>query len=104
MPATLWTHSLEAQRRMLLSLVKELLELELQLRRQKLPVSLDELNQRLLLISRVLPVARRAPWTPGLVQEAHALLVRIQDLDLQAVHARLAAQSSEPDATGTSVG
>ena len=104
MPATLWTHSLEPQRRMLLSLVAELLRLETQMRRQKLPVSLDELNQRLLLISRVLPVARRAPWTPGLVQEAHDLFLRIQDLDLRTARAQLDVQPSEPDATGTSVG
>lgn len=103
MAATLWTHSLEAQRRMLLSLVKELLALEIQLRRQQLPVSLDELNQRLLLISRVLPVARRAPWPPGLLTEARSLFLRIQDLDLRAARAPLDVPRSEPDATGTSV-
>ncbi len=103
MAATLWTHSLEPQRRMLLSLVAELLKLELQLRRQVLPVSLEELNQRLLLISRVLPGARRAPWDPPLLAAAHDLFLRIQDLDLRAVRALLDAPPSVPDATGTSV-
>lgn len=102
MTATLWTHSLEAQRRLLLSLVAELLKLETDLRRQKLPVPLDELNQRLLLISRIMPRHRRAQWTTGLLKEAHDLFIRITDLDLQSLHALPDAQPSVPDATGTS--
>lgn len=102
MPATLWTHSLEPQRRMLLSLVAELLKLETELRQQKLPVSLEELNQRLLLISRIMPRRRRVQWSTGLLKEAHDLLIRIQDHDLQSLREPLAVPPSVPDATGTS--
>jgi len=103
MPATLWTHSLEPQRRMLLSLVAELLRLETQLRRQMLPTSLNELNARLLLISRVMPGGLRREFSTAILDQVQDLSLRIHDHNLQSLRAQLVAPPSVPDATGTSV-
>ena len=62
-PPPLWTHALEPQRKLLLRSCARLLSLETSLRRGKLPVSLAELDKRLLLIAAIATSLEHGmPW------------------------------------------
>src|SRR6266699_1932103 len=61
--ANLSTHSLEAQRKLLLHSVRALLDLETSIRRARSKLSLDKLNERLLLLSRLAhSMLQGDPW------------------------------------------
>lgn len=89
-PPPLWTHALEPQRKLLLGSCARLLRLETSLRRGKLPVSLAELDKRLLLIAAIATsLTHGTPWPADLEALTATPLIRAELARLRAQVDRL---------------